>query len=94
MPFLKAFIKELEQQIKVNRTNWKRGLCHGEIYTGNIHRNELEALTIFDFDFCGYGWRAYDVASFLGIFGEGIRADVIDKRKRRLEWFLTRLCMR
>ncbi len=86
--FLKDVVKELKNQIRARGGKWKWGLCHGDVYTGNIHRNRHGDLTIFDFDFCGYGWRAYDVASFLGIFGGGIRADVIDKRKRRLDSFL------
>lgn len=88
IPFLKDVTNELKAQIRAKGMDWKWGICHGDIYTGNIHCNERGELTIFDFDFCGYGWRAYDVASFLGIFGGGIRADVIDKRKRRLDSFL------
>lgn len=88
IPFLKDVAKELKVQIRAKGADWKWGICHGDIYTGNIHRNERGELTIFDFDFCGYGWRAYDVASFLGIFGGGICAEVIDKRKRRLDSFL------
>lgn len=86
--FLKDIIKELKEQIRDKGRNWKWGLCHGDVYTGNIHRNQNGDLTIFDFDFCGYGWRAYDVASFLGIFGGGIRPDILDKRKGRLDSFL------
>lgn len=87
LPFLTDVVKELKTQIRAKGANWKWGICHGDIYTGNIHRNERGELTIFDFDFCGYGWRAYDVASFLGNFGDGIRAEAIDKRKRRLDSF-------
>lgn len=87
LPFLKDVVKELKAQIRAKGANWKWGICHGDIYTGNIHRNERGELTIFDFDFCGYGWRAYDVASFLGIFSSGMGAEVIDKRKRRLDSF-------
>jgi Ser/Thr protein kinase RdoA (MazF antagonist) len=88
IPFLQEVAREIKQQIRANSENWKWGLCHGDVYTGNIHHNRHGDLTIFDFDFCGVGWRAYDVASFLGIFSAGIRPEVIDRRKRRLESFL------
>jgi Ser/Thr protein kinase RdoA (MazF antagonist) len=88
MLFIRDVVEELKCQIQMNRANWNWGICHGDIYTGNICQNERDELTIFDFDFCGLGWRAYDVASFLGLFGRGFHADVIDKRKSRLDTFL------
>jgi Ser/Thr protein kinase RdoA (MazF antagonist) len=88
LPFLKGVVLELKRLIQEKDRQWKWGLCHGDIFTGNIHRNSDGSLTIFDFDFCGYGWRAYDVAPFLGNFSGGIQAKSIDERKRRLENFL------
>jgi Ser/Thr protein kinase RdoA (MazF antagonist) len=88
LPFLKDVVKELKDQIQAQARSWNWGLCHGDIFTGNIHRKENGNLTIFDFDFCGFGWRAYDVSPFLGNFGTGVREDAVDKRKRRLEFFL------
>jgi Ser/Thr protein kinase RdoA (MazF antagonist) len=41
------------------------GLCHGDILTGNIMWKDDDKATIFDFDFSGYGWRVYDIATFL-----------------------------
>jgi Ser/Thr protein kinase RdoA (MazF antagonist) len=32
--------------------------------TGPYARATGETLTFFDFDLCGWGWRAYDVAVF------------------------------
>jgi Ser/Thr protein kinase RdoA (MazF antagonist) len=55
---------------------------------GNIHRRDDGNLTIYDFDFCGYGWRAYDVSPFLGNFSAGIGDEVVDNRRKRLEYFL------
>lgn len=88
LSFLKDVVKELKKQIQAQAGSWNWGLCHGDIYTGNIHRKKDGNLTIYDFDFCGYGWRAYDVSPFLGNFGTGVREDAVDKRKRRLEYFL------
>jgi Ser/Thr protein kinase RdoA (MazF antagonist) len=44
----------------------KFGVIHADLHLGNVHFRGNE-LTIFDFDHCAYGWRAYDLAisSFL-----------------------------
>ena len=86
--FLKDVVKQLKLQIQENYGSWGWGLCHGDFHSGNIHRKDDGNLTIFDFDFCGYGWRAYDVSPFLGNFSAGVHEDIVDKRKRRLEYFL------
>jgi Ser/Thr protein kinase RdoA (MazF antagonist) len=40
--------------------------CHGDLNGGNAHLDADEGgpVTFFDFDCCGEGWRAYDVAVF------------------------------
>jgi Ser/Thr protein kinase RdoA (MazF antagonist) len=38
------------------------GLIHADFHLGNMHFAEDGRLTIFDFDHCAYGWRAYDFA--------------------------------
>lgn len=88
LQFLQAVVKELKSQIQAKARGWNWGLCHGDAFNGNIHRNKTGSLTIFDFDFCGYGWRAYDVAIFLGIFSAGTSSEVVEKRKKTLEFFL------
>jgi Ser/Thr protein kinase RdoA (MazF antagonist) len=42
----------------------ERGFCHGDFHGWNAHIDEGHTLTMFDFDCCGAGWRAYDVAVF------------------------------
>lgn len=39
------------------------GLCHGDLNCSNIHFDKDRA-TIIDFDCCGWGWLANDVAAF------------------------------
>jgi Ser/Thr protein kinase RdoA (MazF antagonist) len=39
------------------------GVCHGDLGAGNLHVTEEGAATLFDFDFCGPGWRAYDLVA-------------------------------
>ncbi len=42
----------------------KYGFCHGDLNTGNAHINNNQ-VTFFDFDCCGYGYHAADIAIFL-----------------------------
>jgi Ser/Thr protein kinase RdoA (MazF antagonist) len=41
------------------------GFCHGDTGSANAHVTADGRLTLFDFDMCGAGWRAYDIATFL-----------------------------
>ena len=38
------------------------GIIHGDLHFGNMHFGGAQGLSIFDFDHCAYGWRAYDLA--------------------------------
>jgi Ser/Thr protein kinase RdoA (MazF antagonist) len=40
------------------------GLCHGDAQGGNAHMTLDGTINFFDFDVCGIGWRAYDIAVF------------------------------
>jgi Ser/Thr protein kinase RdoA (MazF antagonist) len=40
-------------------------VCWGDPHSGNVHCTDDQQMTLFDFDQCGYGWRAFDVAKFL-----------------------------
>jgi Ser/Thr protein kinase RdoA (MazF antagonist) len=40
------------------------GPLHGDVYSGNVHGTAEGTLTWFDFDLCGEGWYAYDLAAF------------------------------
>lgn len=44
--------------LEVGPGGW--GLIHGDPHTGNCHYESGRPI-LFDFDTCGYGWRAYDV---------------------------------
>lgn len=56
---LKAIIEET-----LPKTEPLYGVCHGDIHTGNLNFKDDGSLTIFDFDCCGYGWRAYEIAVY------------------------------
>jgi Ser/Thr protein kinase RdoA (MazF antagonist) len=55
------------------------GLIHGDVIRANALVADGDAVSILDFDLCGYGWRAYDIASYLcairGTANEGEYAD-------------------
>ncbi len=38
---------------------------HGDYWWNNAHFDGQD-VTLFDFDFCGNGWRIYDIAAFQG----------------------------
>ncbi len=42
------------------------GLVHGDVIPSNALVRSDEDVALLDFDFCGYGWRAYDIATYLG----------------------------
>lgn len=39
------------------------GLCHGDLHTGNVWLSPEGRLTLIDFDWSGYCWRIYDLAT-------------------------------
>lgn len=41
-----------------------KGFCHGDLHGGNVHISSDSEITLFDFDCCGFGFRAYDLAVF------------------------------
>jgi len=54
------------------------GLCHGDAGSANAHVTADGRLTLFDFDMCGVGWRAYDIATFLIDEPESIAASFLE----------------
>lgn len=58
------------------------GFCHGDTGPGNVLLTRDGRLTLIDFDFCGPGWRAHDIAAFFNevstesakAFGEGYKS--------------------
>lgn len=41
------------------------GLCIGDVNPTNFHINEKMQITLFDFDQCGYGYRAFEIGKFV-----------------------------
>ena len=44
------------------------GICTGDINLTNFHINKNNIITHFDFDQCGYGFRAFEIGKFTGSF--------------------------
>ena len=66
-----SFLAELAEQLKrdVRESGISGdgyGLIHADMHGRNNHFVGGDRLILFDFDHCGYGWRAYDMAVFLG----------------------------
>jgi Ser/Thr protein kinase RdoA (MazF antagonist) len=41
------------------------GICLGDVNPTNFHVSTGKKLTLFDFDQCGYGYRAFEIAKFI-----------------------------
>ena len=62
--FIKRYATFLAEQISNTSLNeLDYGFCHGDFHGGNAHKHK-GSVAFFDFDACGFGLRAYDVAVF------------------------------
>jgi Ser/Thr protein kinase RdoA (MazF antagonist) len=62
--FLQQAARQIETKIAlVNTTGFLSGYCHFDLLPKNMHF-EGDSVTLFDFDFMGYGWLVYDLVSF------------------------------
>ena len=63
--YLCQCINQLKQQLQdfpQEAPFWT--ICWGDPHSGNAHFTPDNRVTLFDFDQCGYGWRAFDIAKF------------------------------
>ncbi len=58
-------IKQQLQDLPTTPPFWT--ICWGDPHSGNVHFTPDGKITLFDFDQCGYGWRAFDIAKFFQI---------------------------
>ena len=40
------------------------GICIGDVNSSNFHINDKKVITLFDFDQCGYAYRAFEIGKF------------------------------
>lgn len=57
-----ALLKSKILKLDFGADGW--GIIGGDFHGWNLHFTEDNQLTLFDFDLCGYGWRAFDLAVF------------------------------
>jgi len=63
--YLQSLSEKLRQLVvHIPLSSLESGFCHGDFHGWNAHVDQDGTLTFFDFDCCGYGWRAYDIAVF------------------------------
>jgi Ser/Thr protein kinase RdoA (MazF antagonist) len=66
--FLQDVVNCLKQQLQDFAQEppfW--GICWGDPHSGNAHFTNNNEITLFDFDQCGYGWRAFELGKFLQV---------------------------
>jgi Ser/Thr protein kinase RdoA (MazF antagonist) len=78
LTFLRDVINGLKQQLQdfpQQPPFWV--ICWGDPHSGNAHFTADNNVTLFDFDQCGYGWRAFELGKFLQVAARtGIGHDV------------------
>ena len=63
--YVLRFAGELRSRIEaLPASELEQGLCHGDLQGYHHHIAADGTATFFDFDFCGFGYRAYDLAVF------------------------------
>jgi Ser/Thr protein kinase RdoA (MazF antagonist) len=61
--YLVAFAARLRARLTALSAALEWGVCHGDFSsTGNFRIGSDSAVTVFDFDLCGPGWRVFDLA--------------------------------
>jgi Ser/Thr protein kinase RdoA (MazF antagonist) len=65
LKILNNLAEKLRKQISyVDMTNESYGIIAGDVHGYNQHFTKDNQLTMFDFEFCAYGYRVYDIATF------------------------------
>jgi Ser/Thr protein kinase RdoA (MazF antagonist) len=68
LQFLLSAIADIQEQLQsLPKTSPYWGICWGDPHSGNVHFTCDHQITLFDFDQCGYGWRAFDLGKFLQV---------------------------
>lgn len=55
----------LNQIGQADQSQMRTGAVHLDIWFDNMNITKDDVVTIFDFDFCGNGWLAYDIAYYI-----------------------------
>lgn len=63
--FLQRLANRASRYLQVMQGQLEEGICHHDLHGGNAVIDADGNVTLVDFDECGRGWRAYDVAVVL-----------------------------
>jgi len=55
------------------------GICIGDVNSTNFHISNKNNITLFDFDQCGYGYRAFEIGKFISSIGSAKEKHQISK---------------
>ena len=80
--YIRTQIADIRQRLRAfdaGPGGW--GIVHGDVQPLNHHLTDDGHITWLDFDLCGYGWRAYDIAYYYTRIPEPVRAPVIQGYK-------------
>lgn len=64
------YLGSLQKRLKdalpsLSRDEGVYGVCIGDVNANNFHINGNNDITLFDFDQCGYGYRAFEIGKFI-----------------------------
>jgi len=62
--YLQHLVDKIHSQFDRMSSTLEQGFCHGDLHGGNANIADDGTITFYDFDCCGWGWRAYDIAVF------------------------------
>jgi Ser/Thr protein kinase RdoA (MazF antagonist) len=87
------FLEDVAKHIKKKLISFSTeapqfGVCHGDFYSGNVRVDANNNPILIDFDFCGNGWRAYDISMYTYPFAMGCDAAKLQQRENRKDKFL------
>ena len=83
LTYLKQLQARLHQTLPdVPHGQGRYGICIGDVNPTNFHINEQKHITVFDFDQCGYGYRAFEIGKFFSSI------HLIDKKKELAKAFV------
>ncbi|WP_455221592.1 phosphotransferase [Kaarinaea lacus] len=73
-PFIETdarnYLRTLQKDIKdtlpiISQTEPCFGICVGDVNASNFHIDADKRITLFDFDQCGYGYRAFEIGKYV-----------------------------
>lgn len=79
------FIEDFQKMLHANLDDFEKqkinfGPCSGDINGRNVHFDQSAGLCLIDFDQCGYGYRAFEIAKFFAyLHGTQIKKELEDK---------------